>query len=81
MFYKDQYHMGYTLRFPRALSIRDDLNIADCMAASGISLFLLFLGAKSNILKSCHGQSALRKKKKDGRRHRVRIAQSRTPHC
>ncbi|KAF5316619.1 hypothetical protein D9619_006679 [Psilocybe cf. subviscida] len=32
----DQYHMGYTMRFPRALSIRDDLNIGDCMTASGI---------------------------------------------
>lgn len=31
----DQYHMGYTMRFPRALSIRDDLSIADCMTASG----------------------------------------------
>ncbi|KAJ7077844.1 DNA ligase IV [Mycena belliarum] len=30
----DQYHMGYTMRFPRALSIRDDLSIADCMPAS-----------------------------------------------
>ncbi|KAJ6581402.1 ATP dependent DNA ligase domain-containing protein [Mycena capillaripes] len=32
----DQYHMGYTMRFPRALSIRDDLNIADCMPASAV---------------------------------------------
>ena len=32
----DQYHMGFTMRFPRALSIRDDLSIADCMTASGI---------------------------------------------
>ena len=40
--YKDQYHMGYTMRFPRALSIRDDLSIADCMAASGTLDFLLF---------------------------------------
>ncbi|KAJ7876841.1 DNA ligase IV [Mycena leptocephala] len=31
-----QYHMGYTMRFPRALSIRDDLSIADCMPASAI---------------------------------------------
>ncbi|KAJ7634099.1 DNA ligase IV [Mycena polygramma] len=32
----DQYHMGHTMRFPRALSIRDDLSIADCMPASAI---------------------------------------------
>ncbi|KAJ7281646.1 DNA ligase IV [Mycena rebaudengoi] len=32
----DQYHMGYTMRFPRALSIRDDLNIGDCMTASAV---------------------------------------------
>lgn len=32
---EDQYHMGYTMRFPRALSIRDDLSIGDCLKASG----------------------------------------------
>ncbi|KZT27881.1 ATP-dependent DNA ligase [Neolentinus lepideus HHB14362 ss-1] len=32
----DQYHMGYTMRFPRALSIRDDLVISDCMTATGV---------------------------------------------
>ncbi|KAF8963440.1 DNA ligase 4 [Flammula alnicola] len=32
----DQYHMGFTMRFPRALSIRDDLSIADCMSASSV---------------------------------------------
>ncbi|KDR80522.1 hypothetical protein GALMADRAFT_240825 [Galerina marginata CBS 339.88] len=32
----DQYYMGFTMRFPRALSIRDDLSIADCMSASAI---------------------------------------------
>ncbi|KAJ7252709.1 DNA ligase 4 [Mycena haematopus] len=32
----DQYHMGYTMRFPRALSIRDDLNIGDCMPATAV---------------------------------------------
>ncbi|KAG6891206.1 DNA ligase (ATP) [Termitomyces sp. Mi166 len=31
----DQYDMGFTMRFPRALSIRDDLSIADCMTATG----------------------------------------------
>lgn len=29
------YHLGFTMRFPRALQIRDDLSIADCMTASG----------------------------------------------
>jgi len=32
----DQYHMGFTMRFPRALLIRDDLTIADCMTASAV---------------------------------------------
>ncbi|KAG1728061.1 ATP dependent DNA ligase domain-containing protein [Suillus paluster] len=32
----DQYHLGVTMRFPRALSIRDDLSIADCITASAI---------------------------------------------
>ncbi|KZS94450.1 DNA ligase 4 [Sistotremastrum niveocremeum HHB9708] len=32
----DQYHMGLTMRFPRALIIRDDLTIADCATASDI---------------------------------------------
>ncbi|PPQ67701.1 hypothetical protein CVT24_002757 [Panaeolus cyanescens] len=32
----DQYAMGYTMRFPRALSIRTDLDYADCMPASAI---------------------------------------------
>ncbi|KAF5388657.1 hypothetical protein D9757_004750 [Collybiopsis confluens] len=30
----DQYHMGCTMRFPRALSIRDDLSLSDCLTAS-----------------------------------------------
>jgi DNA ligase-4 len=40
--------MGFTMRFPRALSIRDDLSISDCITASGavcrsfgLSFFLL----------------------------------------
>lgn len=31
----DQYDMAFTMRFPRALAIRDDLSIADCMTATG----------------------------------------------
>ncbi|KAI6167470.1 ATP dependent DNA ligase domain-containing protein [Pisolithus thermaeus] len=32
----DEYHLGVTMRFPRALRIRDDLSIADCMTASAV---------------------------------------------
>ena len=67
--------MGYTMRFPRALSIRDDLSIADCMAASGMSLFIKFFGRNLKTLSSCNGQFAHGKKKKDGKRRRVRFNQ------
>ncbi|KXN86594.1 DNA ligase 4 [Leucoagaricus sp. SymC.cos] len=32
----DQYHMGFTMRFPRAMAIRDDLTVADCMTATAV---------------------------------------------
>ncbi|GLB41800.1 putative DNA ligase [Lyophyllum shimeji] len=32
----DQYELGFTMRFPRALAIRDDLSIADCMTATAV---------------------------------------------
>lgn len=32
----DQYHMGFTMRFPRAMAIRDDLTVADCMSAIAV---------------------------------------------
>ncbi|KAI0629298.1 DNA ligase 4 [Trametes polyzona] len=32
----DAYHLGFTMRFPRALQIRDDLSIADCMTATAV---------------------------------------------
>ncbi|TFK40007.1 DNA ligase IV [Crucibulum laeve] len=32
----DQYQMGFTMRFPRALAIRDDLSIADCITATAV---------------------------------------------
>lgn len=32
----DQYHLGMTMRFPRALSIRDDLSIHDCVTATAV---------------------------------------------
>ncbi|KAF9052350.1 DNA ligase 4 [Hymenopellis radicata] len=31
----DQYHMGYTMRFPRAVAIRTDLYITDCITDEG----------------------------------------------
>ncbi len=47
--YADSYHIGYTMRFPRAMRIRDDLSIADCMSASGV--LHIFLAANSLIIK------------------------------
>ncbi|KAL5513056.1 LIG4 [Sanghuangporus vaninii] len=32
----DQYHLGFTMRFPRAIAIRDDLGIEDCMSATAV---------------------------------------------
>ncbi|KAL4250333.1 DNA ligase [Abortiporus biennis] len=32
----DQYAMGFTMRFPRAIAIRDDLSISDCMTATTV---------------------------------------------
>lgn len=34
--FPDQYYLGYTMRFPRALMIREDLGIEDCMTASAV---------------------------------------------
>lgn len=34
------FHAGLTMRFPRALAIRDDLDINDCLTASGMSSVL-----------------------------------------
>ena len=31
----DQYHLGFTMRFPRAMTIREDLSASDCITASG----------------------------------------------
>ncbi|KAF7294400.1 DNA ligase [Mycena kentingensis (nom. inval.)] len=33
---QEQYHMAFTMRFPRALSVRHDLDIADCMPATAV---------------------------------------------
>lgn len=32
----DQYHLGFTMRFPRAMSIREDLSLSDCITATAI---------------------------------------------
>ncbi|KAG6857461.1 hypothetical protein H0H87_003528 [Tephrocybe sp. NHM501043] len=45
----DQYDMGFTMRFPRALSIRDDLSIADCMTATGFVRSSLLAEAVLNV--------------------------------
>ena len=31
------FHVSLTMRFPRALAIRDDLDISDCLTLSGTS--------------------------------------------
>jgi DNA ligase-4 len=36
----DQYHLGFTMRFPRAMAIREDLSVADCATASGAMIRL-----------------------------------------
>ncbi len=41
----DLYSLGFTMRFPRALSIRDDLTIADCMTATGTPITVSSDGA------------------------------------
>ncbi|TFK71638.1 DNA ligase 4 [Pluteus cervinus] len=32
----DLYHLGFTMRFPRAIQIRDDLTVADCACANDV---------------------------------------------
>ncbi|KAH0836355.1 DNA ligase 4 [Lanmaoa asiatica] len=61
----DQYHLGLTMRFPRALSIRDDLAIEDCMTASGLfSHFVCICRWLSHV--SYSGDCALRAQEEDG---------------
>ncbi|KAF9005938.1 DNA ligase 4 [Cyathus striatus] len=56
----DQYHIGFTMRFPRALSIRDDLSIADCMPASAV--FESIRSEKKRKMESDIGVSTKKKK-------------------
>ncbi|KAF7309720.1 DNA ligase [Mycena indigotica] len=55
----EQYHLGYTMRFPRALSIRDDLMVEDCMTASAVLASLLTV--KKRVLESDTGSKKRRK--------------------
>ncbi|KAI0289553.1 DNA ligase 4 [Russula brevipes] len=32
----EQFHLGFTMRFPRALSVRENLSVSDCITASAI---------------------------------------------
>lgn len=56
----DQYHMGFTMRFPRALSIRDDLSIADCMTATAV--FESLRSEKKRKMESDAGVSSKKRK-------------------
>ncbi|KIK09022.1 hypothetical protein K443DRAFT_672060 [Laccaria amethystina LaAM-08-1] len=56
----DQYHMGFTMRFPRALSIRDDLSIADCMTATAV--FESLRSEKKRKMESDSGVSSKKRK-------------------
>ncbi|KAI9440740.1 ATP dependent DNA ligase domain-containing protein [Lactarius indigo] len=42
----DQYHLGFTMRFPRAMSIREDLSVSDCITATGAFVGRLLRSAK-----------------------------------
>ncbi|KAF8202540.1 DNA ligase IV [Pholiota molesta] len=55
----DQYHMGFTMRFPRALSIRDDLSVGDCMSASAVLETL-----RSERKRKMQGDAGVTKKKR-----------------
>lgn len=63
----DQYHIGFTTRFPRAVRIRDDLDATDCLTATGSTLMLYmprnnYLIPSFSIFRGCPG----RKEEKDG---------------
>lgn len=58
----DQYHLGYTMRFPRALAIRQDLTIADCMTASAV-----LESARTTKKRKMESDITTKKKKKTGK--------------
>ena len=68
-FFQDQYHLGFTMRFPRAVAIRDDLTIADCMTASGMSVRVWVcdkLNETWKLMYSCLGEFEDGKETEDG---------------
>jgi len=67
-FFTDQYHMKYTMRFPRALSIRDDLTVSDCLTASGSYCLLYQSGLVISLKGRYHGNHNYKKEEKDGER-------------
>ena len=65
----DQYHLGFTMRFPRALSIRDDLSIADCMTATGIMIgsLRIFLVSDATVAAVLESMKTERKRKMENK--------------
>lgn len=63
----DQYHIGFTMRFPRALIIRDDLDISDCMTASGEILLMWVVLHRLTDAGSRIGNFAVREEAESGR--------------
>ncbi|KIP10052.1 hypothetical protein PHLGIDRAFT_125880 [Phlebiopsis gigantea 11061_1 CR5-6] len=57
----DQYHLGYTMRFPRATLIREDLGTEDCMMAS--ALFELIRAGKKRKIEDDTEESTKKKRK------------------
>ncbi|KAJ3982001.1 DNA ligase 4 [Lentinula detonsa] len=57
----DQYHLGYTMRFPRALIIRDDLDASDTLAAS--ELLESIRSEKKRKMEDTTGVAAKKKRK------------------
>ena len=55
--------MKYTMRFPRALNIRDDLNLTDCLTASG-KCFLLYAAVSLSHSRTGVTESIITKKKR-----------------
>ena len=69
----DLYHLGFTMRFPRALHIREDLTIADCMTVTGMSSRFLLSSCCGGLRRTHHarsgtGEYSLRKEAQDGGR-------------
>ncbi|KAF7796329.1 hypothetical protein EIP86_007506 [Pleurotus ostreatoroseus] len=61
----DQYHLGITMRFPRAIAIRDDLDITDCVSAASL---LEHANTDKKRKMSDDGDGKANKKRKGGKR-------------